>query len=104
MIGIIPDRLLYMEKDKNKNYAGKEKYKGRTTGFEPATYGTTIHRSNQLSYDRHKRKSNLMINSFFRQEQKFERLKSSKITTNQLKCEQEPAPTEQIKIRIIQLF
>lgn len=26
---------------------------GRSTGFEPATFGTTIQRSNQLSYDRH---------------------------------------------------
>lgn len=29
------------------------KKRGRTTGFEPATFGTTIQRSNQLSYDRH---------------------------------------------------
>jgi hypothetical protein len=27
---------------------------GRTTGLEPATFGSTIQRSNQLSYDRHK--------------------------------------------------
>lgn len=27
---------------------------GRSTGLEPATFGTTIQRSNQLSYDRHK--------------------------------------------------
>ena len=27
---------------------------GRSTGFEPATSGTTNRRSNQLSYDRHK--------------------------------------------------
>lgn len=27
---------------------------GRLTGFEPATFGTTIQRSNQLSYNRHK--------------------------------------------------
>lgn len=26
---------------------------GRSTGFEPATSGTTNRRSNQLSYDRH---------------------------------------------------
>jgi hypothetical protein len=27
--------------------------KGRSTGLEPATFGTTIQRSSQLSYDRH---------------------------------------------------
>ncbi len=27
---------------------------GRSTGLEPATLGSTILRSNQLSYDRHK--------------------------------------------------
>ena len=27
--------------------------KGRPTGLEPATFGTTIQRSSQLSYDRH---------------------------------------------------
>ena len=26
---------------------------GRSTGLEPATFGTTNQRSNQLSYDRH---------------------------------------------------
>ena len=26
---------------------------GWETGLEPATYGTTIHRSNQLSYNHH---------------------------------------------------
>ena len=26
---------------------------GRSTGLEPATFGTTIQRSSQLSYDRH---------------------------------------------------
>ena len=33
----------------------KEKRQGRSTGLEPATFGTTIQRSNQLSYDRHKK-------------------------------------------------
>lgn len=32
----------------------KEGKNGRSTGLEPATFGTTIQRSNQLSYDRHK--------------------------------------------------
>jgi hypothetical protein len=27
---------------------------GRSTGLEPATFGSTIQRSNQLSYDRHR--------------------------------------------------
>lgn len=33
-----------------------EQQRGRSTGLEPATFGTTIQRSNQLSYDRHGKK------------------------------------------------
>jgi hypothetical protein len=39
--------------------------KGRTTGLEPATFGTTIQRSNQLSYDRHKKVSRIIYGHLF---------------------------------------
>lgn len=35
--------------------------KGRSTGFEPATFGTTIQRSSQLSYDRHREETDKML-------------------------------------------
>ena len=39
----------------------KREKKGRSTGFEPATFGTTIQRSNQLSYDRHGKKLSIKV-------------------------------------------
>lgn len=33
---------------------------GRTTGFEPAAFGTTIQRSNQLSYVRRKTRNPIL--------------------------------------------
>jgi hypothetical protein len=39
--------------------------KGRSTGLEPATCGTTIHRSNQLSYDRHEKERIVLMKTDF---------------------------------------
>ncbi len=48
----------------------KEKQDGRSTGLEPATFGITIQRSNQLSYDRHKDISFVSLRDAFSQEEK----------------------------------
>lgn len=39
---------------------------GRLIGFEPTTNGTTIHYSNQLSYNRHVKIQNAKLNVFFK--------------------------------------
>ncbi len=38
---------------------------GRLIGFEPTTNGTTIHYSNQLSYNRHVKIQSAKLNIFF---------------------------------------
>lgn len=38
---------------------------GRLIGFEPTTNGTTIHYSNQLSYNRHVKFQSAKLNVFF---------------------------------------
>ncbi len=55
-------------------FVGKEKpcdyrraFEGWKTGFEPATSGTTIQRSNQLSYNHHNWAANILVLNLYLQ-------------------------------------
>ena len=60
-----------MCEDKKTSKFSFEGFPGWKTGFEPATSGTTIQRSNQLSYNHHEFNARSLQSSLFKRWQSY---------------------------------